>query len=55
MEAEQQTISVELVEGEPCEVCGCLAESHNLDGCEFHPQCFNFYRYHDFEYLAEDW
>lgn len=56
MDAEQPKISgFELVDGETCEVCGCMAGEHDLDGCSNHPKCLNFYRYYDFEYLAEGW
>jgi len=56
MEKEQEKLSgFELVDGETCEVCGCMAGEHDLDGCSNHPKCLNFYRYYDFEYLAEGW
>jgi hypothetical protein len=43
----------ELEDGDVC-ACGCLAAEHDLDGCPQHPECTNFYRYHDFEFLATE-
>jgi hypothetical protein len=54
MESEHKISGFELSEGEACSICGCLAEEHSIDGCQVHSDCLNFYRYHDFEYLADD-
>jgi hypothetical protein len=54
MEQDQQKLSgFELEDGEVCDFCGCLAGDHDLNGCPNHPRCANFYRYHDFEFLAD--
>ena len=55
MEIEQQKVSgLELEDGEVCPLCNCFAGGHNLEGCQNHPQCPNFYQYYDFEYLGDD-
>lgn len=51
----EEVSGFELDDGKVCTACECLAGEHDSDGCPNHPQCLNFYRYPDFEYLAEDW